>query len=207
MADALIEKFDLLIDMDGVVAKWYPGLLTLYQAQYPDRPYVKPEDVTKFYVEELYPEEHRDDVVAIARQKGFYTFLPVMEGAKEALKDIEENCLDFINPFFCTSPEVEYEDLMCHSEKVQWTNLHFGPFWVKNTIITKDKTMVIGDLLIDDKPAIKGSRKPVWDHLHYAQPYNKGGQLKKQNPELGFTWNEWPKLREAIRVVVYGEQE
>src|SRR5579859_643389 len=124
-----INKFKLLIDMDGVLAKWYHGLLKIYRERYPDRPFIQPEEVTRFYVEELYPEEHKNDVMAIAREKGFYLSLPVMEGAQEALKDIQENCLSFIDPFICTSPEVEFEDLMCHSEKVQWTRKNFGDFW------------------------------------------------------------------------------
>jgi 5'-nucleotidase len=184
-----IKKFTLLIDMDGVIAQWYPGLLSKYQEKFPDRPVVEPKDVTQFYVEGLYPEEHREDILATARERGFYLSLPVMPGAQAALKDIEDNCLDFINPFICTAPELEFEDLMCHSEKAQYLREHFGDFWVKQAIITKDKTVVRGDALIDDKPNIKGSMDPLWGQIVYAQPYNDGE----------FTWEDWPEIRELIR--------
>lgn len=189
-------KIILLIDMDGVVAQWYPGLVQKYQAKYPGRPVVPPEEVTEFYVEGFYPEEHREDLLQIARTKGFYRELPLMEGAQEALKDIEENCLDFIDPFICTAPELDFEDLMCHSEKVQYVQEHFGDFWAKQTIITKDKTLVFGDYLIDDKPRVKGVRIPDWQQIHYAQPYNRG----YINPDCKiadyqFTWADWQNLK------------
>lgn len=185
----MTDKVVLLIDMDGVLCDWYGRVLETYKARYPDRVHVAREEVTRFYVEELYPEEHKDDIVAIAREKGFYLSLDPMAGALEALKDIEENCLDFIDPFICTSPEVEYEDLMCHSEKVQWTQKHLGAFWVKRTIITKDKTLVIGDYIIDDKPEIKGALKPVWKQLHLEQPYTPA------DARHVFKWSDWAEKK------------
>jgi 5'-nucleotidase len=184
-------KVILLIDMDGVIAGWYPGLVNLYKEKYPDRSTVPAEEVTQFFVEGFYPEEHREDVLRIARTRGFYTSLPVIDGAKEALKDIEENCLDFIEPFICTAPEMEFDDLMCHSEKVQWLNDHFGEFWATRAIITKDKTLVMGDYLIDDKPKVKGVRLPDWQHIHYAQPYNNSTLIA----DYRFTWDQWNDLK------------
>jgi 5'-nucleotidase len=197
----MINKFTLLIDQDGVLAEWYQGLLDIYRKRYPDRPYVKPEDLTQFYAEELYPEEHRADVMAIAREKGFYLSLSVTPGAKEALEDIEKNCLEFINPFICTSPEVEFEDLMCHSEKVQWTRDNLSDFWVKQTIITKDKTVVRGDILIDDKPFIKGSMEPLWVQMPFDRPYTDTSNMRIQHK---FNWSQWPKLRDSIKQEVLG---
>jgi 5'-nucleotidase len=193
----MIDKVILLIDMDGVVYNWYGHLLRVYRARYPDRVYVKPEDVTKFYVEELYPEEHRQDVMAIAREQGFYLGLDPMPGAIEALKDIEENCQNFIEPFICTSPEVEFEGLMCHSEKVQSVKRDLGDWWVKRTIITKDKTLVRGSFLIDDKPEIKGVLQPVWAQIPFDQPY--AVRPEPGNPKPMFNWSLWPLLKNDLR--------
>jgi 5'-nucleotidase len=156
---------------------------------------VDPKDVTRFYVEELYPYEHKADVMAIAREKGFYTSMDPIDGAISALKDIEDNCMDFIEPFICTSPEVEFQDLMCHSEKVQWNENFLSPFWVKRTIITKDKTMIRGHFIIDDKPEIKGALNPMWQQIHYKQPYTP------KDAKMVFDWSEWNDLREVLRDV------
>ena len=39
--------------------------------------------------------------------------------------------------------------------------------------MTSDKTVVRGDVLIDDKPAITGAHHPVWKQLLFEAPYNR----------------------------------
>ncbi len=46
----------------------------------------------------------------------------------------------------------------------EWVQQHLGRGWVNRLVITKDKTIVTGDLLIDDRPKIKGS--------HFLLQYN-----------------------------------
>jgi 5'-nucleotidase len=201
------DKIILLIDMDGVICHWYENLYRIYRARYPDRMAIKPEDVTQFYVEELYPEEHRDDVVAIARERGFYADLRPVPGALEALKDIQENCTDFIEPFICSSPEVEYEDMACHSEKAAWVEDVLGNWWTKKLILTKDKTLVRGHILIDDKPEITGALKPIWLHMLFDQPYNRlDSKLDIGDMRQRFTWSDWPALRKFLENLVLKPQ-
>lgn len=38
----------------------------------------------------------------------------------------------------------------------RWVERHLGPQFVKRIILTRDKTVVLGDLLIDDKDTIQG---------------------------------------------------
>lgn len=40
---------------------------------------------------------------------------------------------------------------------MEWIKLHLGPAWMKQAVIAHDKTMVQGDILIDDRPSIKGN--------------------------------------------------
>lgn len=185
----MTRKVKLLIDMDGVQCDWYGTLLDLYKAKYPDRPTVAPEDLEHFYVEHQYPEEHKDDLLRIVRTEGFYLNMKPMPGAIEALKDISENCLDFIEPFICTAPELDFNNLMCHTEKAQWVRENLGEFWLKRLIITKDKTIVDGDYLIDDKPEIKGVCIPNWTQIHYEHNYTP------VDADYRFTWEKWKELK------------
>ena len=50
---------------------------------------------------------------------------------------------------------------------------HLGFDWTARVMLTKDKTLVRGDILIDDKPEISGSLSPVWQHWLYDAPYNR----------------------------------
>ncbi|WP_455003872.1 5' nucleotidase, NT5C type, partial [Cardiobacterium hominis] len=58
-------------------------------------------------------------------------------------------------------------------EKIAWVEEHLGFDWTARVMLTKDKTLVRGDILIDDKPEISGSLSPVWQHWLYDAPYNR----------------------------------
>ena len=48
----------------------------------------------------------------------------------------------------------------CVTEKYQWVDKYLGKKAVTQLMLTKDKTIVHGDILIDDKPLIKGLDEP-----------------------------------------------
>lgn len=195
-----MSNYVLLIDMDGVLCDWTGRLLTVYRMMYPDRPCPQFKDVKEFYLESHFPPEHREDVMKISGMPGFYSLLTPIEGAIDALKDMEQNCADFLTPFICSSPDVEWAGRTCHSEKAIWVSDLLGPFWSQRLILTKDKTLIRGHTLIDDKPIISGSMKPTWNQVVFRQPYNQ----EQTPPETQFTWKDWPVFRESIREMVQG---
>jgi 5'-nucleotidase len=85
---------------------------------------------------------------------------------------------------FCTSHLFEYD--YCVLEKYQWVEQHFGPEFVDRIILTRDKTLIRGNLLIDDKPQIIGIEKPTWEHILYDRPYNRDIPGKRC-----LTWCNW----------------
>jgi len=56
-------------------------------------------------------------------------------------------------------------------------------------IVTKDKTIIHGDILIDDNPDVKGVQEPTWQHILYSQPYNSQVNSKKR-----MTWENWESV-------------
>jgi 5'-nucleotidase len=54
-------------------------------------------------------------------------------------------------------------------------------------ILTRDKTLVRGDILVDDKPTIAGLATPLWRHILFDQPYNRHFPTLRLN---WFTWRE-----------------
>lgn len=175
----------LLIDMDGVIADFEGDFLRRWKSEHPDKEHVPLEDRKGFYVSEQYPGEHRDHVQDIYHSPGFYQNLPPIPGALEALREIK-NSLN--NVFLCTSPMLpKYEN--CVLEKFHWVYEHLGTDWVNNIVLTRDKTIVKGDVLIDDKPDIKGSAEPEWEHIIYDQPYNRNIKDKRR-----LTWQNWKEV-------------
>ena len=107
-----------------------------------------------------------------------------MDGGKEALTEMKEKGHIV---FLCTSPLTEYTN--CILEKYQWVDEHLGFDWTKKIIITKDKTLVRGDYLIDDNPNPKGALAPAWEHIIYDFPYNREIKDKRR-----LTWENWKEV-------------
>jgi 5'-nucleotidase len=185
----------LLIDMDGVIADFYGHFLSIWREKYPDRVYVKPEDVTAFYLETLYPAEYSQDILDILRAPGFFANLPPMPGAIEALKKLDEEGKFEI--YLCSTPDSDSVNHNCASEKMRWVERHLGKKWVKDVILTHDKTLVQGDFLIDDKPNINGLRKPSWMQIMFQHAYNKDVYGFHMNG-----WDKWPGVEEYILDIV-----
>ena len=69
-----------------------------------------------------------------------------------------------------------------------WVERHFGEAFLPRLILAKDKTWVHGDVLIDDKPEVTGSRTPTWQHVIFDQPFNRGAD----GPRM--TWSNWREV-------------
>lgn len=176
----------ILVDMDDVIADFNKGFLDKWKEKYPDKPYVPLEEITTFHFEESYPEELRPLIKDIYRAPGFIKSLEPMEGGLEALKELEK-LVD--NVFICTSPLKSYTN--CVLEKYEWVDMYLGKEWVNKIVLTRDKTLVNGDILIDDNPKIKGALTPKWEHVLYSQPYNKNETSKRR-----LTWKNWKEVLE-----------
>ena len=78
----------------------------------------------------------------------------------------------------------------CVLEKYQWVEKYLGYGFTKKLILTRDKTLVRGDMLIDDKPEITGIQKPVWEHIIYDFPYNRHITGNRRIVR----WKNWRKI-------------
>ena len=65
--------------------------------------------------------------------------------------------------------------------------------WVDRIILTRDKTLVRGDILLDDAPLAKGSSlEPVWEHVYFDQPYNRPGASDADPSRRRLVaWKDW----------------
>jgi len=174
----------ILIDMDGVISDFDGEFLKRWRERHPEKPYVPIEEQTNFYVMESYPEYLKPFVVEIFLEPGFFRNMMPMTGAKEALFEMEQMGHEV---FICTSPLTTYKN--CVLEKYEWVENYLGSDWVNRIILTKDKTLVKGDYLIDDKPTITGVESlPAWEHIVYDRPYNRSVNKKR------LVWTNWKNV-------------
>lgn len=120
----------VLLDMDGALINWDKGFLKVWGNR-------SPLDRTKsYFIEECVPHEFRSQAVDIFMEKGFFENLEPMEGALEAVKDMEEEGYKL---YICTTP-VKHSKY-CAQEKINWVAKHLGDHWIDRIILCHDKVM------------------------------------------------------------------
>lgn len=151
----------ILIDMDGCLVDWDAGFARAWGGRSPiDRR-------LSYSMEECVPPTMKAEATAIFHAEGFFRGLPPMAGGVAAMHALAAKGY---RVFLCTAPVLS--SVHCAGEKFEWVRAHLGQEWVRQIILTSDKTTVRGDVLVDDKPKISGAHNPVWQQLMFNAPYN-----------------------------------
>lgn len=158
----------ILVDMDGVLVDW-SARFDEVKAYYDHAQIVPP--MVKQLVFDLYADrtEAQTKVIKkVMQYEHFYKNIEPLPGAIEAIKALDEKYTVFI----VSSPD--HTNPNCASDKLEWVRSWLGEEWCSKLILTQDKTAVIGDVLIDDKPEVKGRLEPSWKHIVFDATWNQG---------------------------------
>jgi len=185
----------VLVDMDNTMVDWDGEFIRRF-AQVSGQP---ESDVAKlvrsrrhFEIEENFEASDRQSVLSVVASAGLYESLQPLPGALDALRAMVQLGADVR---LVTSPHPTCPG-PCALEKYSFVRKHLGDSWIERLIITRDKTLVHGDLLVDDKPKITGTfslgqnRPTPWTHVLFSQPYNEAVQEK---PRLS-KWSDWQSV-------------
>ena len=176
----------ILVDMDGVIADWghaYGQSLDAHGEAAALIP--RHADQRSFNLNEGRTDAEKAIIAEVMVQKGFYSRLRPIPGAKAALKAMLKAGHDVR---IVTSPWVS--NPTCASDKLNWVAKHYGDHWAQRVIITTDKTLVRGDYLVDDKPEVKGDAVPTWEHVLFDQPYNRDVTNRRRITD----WSQWAEV-------------
>jgi 5'-nucleotidase len=157
----------ILLDLDGVVTNWgkkYDELLD--KLNYDTIP--RTSELRQYNLMHDMMPTQRWEINDVMDTPGFYRYLEPIEGAVGGVLDLWELGHEI---FFVTRPWAG--NPACATEKTEWVAEHFGQWGVERLIITYDKTLVSGDILVDDKPNVSGIQQPTWKQILFAQPYNR----------------------------------
>ncbi len=131
----------ILIDMDDVIADAIERFLEWYERDFGVR-YSKADlQGTKLHL--IVPEQHRNIVRDYPHQKGFFKDLPLIENSKQIIEELN-NRFDV----YIASAAMEFK--YCLDEKYEWLDHHFPFIHWKRRIFCGDKSVLKGDVLIDD---------------------------------------------------------
>ncbi|XP_063048944.1 5'(3')-deoxyribonucleotidase, mitochondrial-like [Engraulis encrasicolus] len=193
------KRLRVLVDMDGVIADFEGGFLKKYRARYPNDPFITLEDRRGFWVSSQYGQLRSDlcdKAISIWESKDFFMELDPLPGGVQAVQEMAK--MDNTDVFICTSPIKHYYH--CPFEKYAWVEKHLGPDFLEQIILTRDKTVVTGDILIDDKPDILGVEpNPTWEHVLFTACHNKHRPPSSSQTRL-LSWDDdWRAVLDSRR--------
>lgn len=159
----------ILIDMDGVVAKWLPGVVRICGVLAAEAGIPNPLSPDHATWEMMTGDPVRDEIVAAAMNHAdLYGSLEPEDGAVEGGKLLQAEVGEV---FFASTAMLS--NPMSHSAKAQWTDRVYGHHWHEKLVLTHDKTTLRGVVLADDKDKITGRMKPMWQHIVFDRNYNQ----------------------------------
>ncbi len=133
---------------------------------------------------------------------GFFYTLPLIPGAKEAINRMIERGWKV---YICSSPSVTSDD--CHSSKNRIMKDIFGEELARRLILTKDKTMVRGDVLIDDRSKITGQYEPIWGHICFKNGYERTEETNAVDVLKGWSDDFIGKIEKIVHPNDHNYQE
>lgn len=138
-----MKKLRVICDMDSVIArideKWYG----LANAEYGCN--VSMADITNWETSKFFP--CGKSIYKYLSRPGFFRDLPVIDGALEGLKAIQDAGHEVLVLSACSSPEGKKDKTLWLNEKFPFLK---GRLLINDTNVPKD--VVVGDVLIDDGP-------------------------------------------------------
>jgi 5'-nucleotidase len=182
----------ILVDQDDTILLWGKQKDRVLRTNHPTLKNFRFGNLqTTWDMMEGLDEEHKAAMVLEMNRPGFYRTFEPIPGAVRALREMVEAGHDV---FIVSTPWSS--NPTCMQDKFDWLNSHVGHYdeknrWGDRLILTRDKTMIKGDILIDDKPAITGAAIPEWEHVLFTQPHNKSVTNKRR-------FSDWSKWREII---------
>ena len=132
-------KKSIAIDMDGVIADTEKHFLNWYEKDYGMK--IHPDDLLGKEENEAFPGKNAARKFVLTA--GFFRTLPVMAGAVEAVKQLNDKFEVYI-----VSAAMEFPQSL--PEKLEWLNEHFPFIGWRNIIFCGDKSIINTDFMIDD---------------------------------------------------------
>ena len=131
----------ILIDMDDVIADAGGRFIEWYERDFGIR--YSPEDLKGTKIHNIIPEGHRTKVKEYPFHVDFFKDLPVIENSIEIVKELNDRFEVYI-----ASAAMEFPHSLDH--KNAWLDEHFPFIPWKRRIFCGDKSVLKGDILIDD---------------------------------------------------------
>lgn len=151
----------ILFDMDDVITNFLGSVIDIYNKR----------KGTSFSIEEVrswdLSENFDEDIFQIFREDGFFLQLEEKNESTKVVRDLIESTRYDI--FIITACNSAYELV----EKVEWMRKFIPDFNLDRLISCKEKSIIRGDLIVDDKIDNLIECSPFMECILYDMPHNR----------------------------------
>lgn len=164
----------ILLDQDGPLANFdkafldicaQEGILLHKGETGHDNPCVK----HRFLSDCIVDKAERARARSFVEEQYWFESLEPTEGAIEGAQALAE----VADVWICTKPLESNQT--CRDEKAAWVRHHLGKEWESKLIITPNKGMVHGDILLDDAIKLAWMPYATWTPVVFPTPWNGEG--------------------------------
>lgn len=120
----------------------------------------------RFATDHVIDKEHQRLARAMVNTPGWFADLPVVDGALDGLRELAG-----VADCWLASKPLEANPT-CRDDKAAWVARELGDEWVRRLIITPDKSMVCGSVLLDDAPYLDWLPVASWRAVIFPMPWN-----------------------------------
>jgi len=189
----------ILIDMDNTIADFDGEVVKRFTLRHPGQRALTTgqETRTNWGIAKDVGGKHHDEIAEIYGTPGFTEALPAIPGAIAALKEMLAEGYDVR---LCTSPLMRAPHGA--GEKIVWAAKMLGQEWMRRIVISSDKTIVRGAVLVDDKIDVTGTQQPEWEHLVFSRPYHAHHADSLSGRHILRSWADWRSVFASIGVPI-----
>lgn len=168
----------LLLDMDGPLAGFDERCSELAKAF----EFTVAETHARYFTDQIHDQWEKDAMNSLIEAPGWFYNLPVTDGAIEGVNLLLDAGVDV---WIATKPMEK--NPTCRDDKAKWVRRHF-PMLEKKLFIAPDKSLLRGDILLDDAPKISWMPKAEWNPVIFTRPFNGAGSLWEDFPH--WSWGD-----------------
>lgn len=177
----------LLLDMDGPLADFDAQCWEACHERELLIDIGRPEDQSfRYFTDHVISKQHRAELRRLIEQPGWFRNLPPVAGAIEGTQDLIRMGFDI---WVCTKP-LETNP-RCRDDKAAWLR-EYLPELEHKLIITPDKSMVRGAILLDDAPKLGWIQRSEWRPVIFPAHFNGRGSIWQRYPRWG--WGMDPEI-------------
>lgn len=163
------DKLLLVVDQDGPLAGFDAKGFAVAVAEGIELDCTVGEQTARYMTEHVPDRGHRQRLRDIIDAPGWYRDLPVTPGAQEGMARLAAD--DRFEVVIATKPQES--NSTCRDDKAAWLADHFGREWVSRLFVVPDKSLVRGDLLLDDAPKLEWLPLATWRPVIFPAPFNQ----------------------------------